>query len=263
MTSYQSPTSTLRHWHDPESLLQKLLYSSSRAAIRVYARLMLKLNVFWQAPLPAGPKLIVANHPSISDPFFLSLLSPQPIRILIIDNPFHVPVFGTYLRKSGHVPVVPGDGRTAFEEAHRLLEAGHSVALFPEGWVSPLEGGFHRPHTGAARLALLTGVPIIPIGIYLPRERNRVITANINGKHVVGYWYLRGPYSITVGRSLRFKGDVADRDYVVSISNRIMQRIITLAHQSERRTTGHNPPPYSGVDIRSLAYAPVRAQDEH
>ncbi len=263
MTAYQHSISTLRHQPRLESLVQKLLYSSSRTAVRAYARLMLKLDVFWQSPLPEGPKLIVANHPSISDPFYLSLLSPQPIKILIIDNPFHVPVFGTYLRGSGHIPVVPGNGRTALEEAHRLLEAGHSVALFPEGWVSPAQGGFHRPHTGAARLALLTGVPIVPVGIYLPRERNRVITANINGKHVVGYWYLRGPYSITVGRPFHFKGNVADRDYVVSISNRIMQRIITLAHQSERRTTGHNPPPYSSVDIRSLAYAPVRAQDEH
>jgi 1-acyl-sn-glycerol-3-phosphate acyltransferase len=224
---------------------------------------MLKLDVFWQAPLPDGPKLIVANHPSVSDPIFLSLLSPQPIKILIIDNPFYVPVLGTYLRRSGHVPVVPGDGRTAFKEARRLLEAGHSVALFPEGWVSPPQGGFHSPRTGAARLALITGVPIIPVGIYLPRERNRAITANINGKHVVGYWYLRGPYSITVGRPLFFQGDVTDREYVISISNRIMQRIISLAHQSERRTTGYNPPSHPGIDTRNLAYAPIHIQDEN
>jgi 1-acyl-sn-glycerol-3-phosphate acyltransferase len=167
---------------------------------------MLKLDVLWYAPLPAGPKLIVANHPSISDPFYLALLSLQPIKILIIDNPFSVPLFGAYLRRSGHVPVVPGNGQTAFAKARQLLEAGHSVALFPEGWVSPPEGGFNPPRTGAARLALLTGVPVVPVGIYLPRERNHVVSATINGKRTVGHWYLRGPYS---------------------------------AYQSERRTTGH------------------------
>jgi 1-acyl-sn-glycerol-3-phosphate acyltransferase len=200
---------------------------------------MLKLDVLWYAPLPAGPKLIVANHPSISDPFYLALLSLQPIKILIIDNPFSVPLFGAYLRRSGHVPVVPGNGQTAFAKARQLLEAGHSVALFPEGWVSPPEGGFNPPRTGAARLALLTGVPVVPVGIYLPRERNHVVSATINGKRTVGHWYLRGPYSVTVGQALRFEGGVNDRDHVAAVSDRIMQRIVSLAYQSERRTTGH------------------------
>jgi 1-acyl-sn-glycerol-3-phosphate acyltransferase len=216
-------------------LTQKLLYSLGRTVVLLYARLMLRLDVHWQAPLPAGPKLIVANHPSVSDPLYLTLLFPQPVHILIIDNPFHVPLVGVYLRRSGHVPVVPGNGRPAFEEAWHLLEAGHSVALFPEGWVSPQQGGFNPLRTGAARLALLTGVPVVPVGIYLPRERNLVITATINGKHTVGYWYLRGPYGITVGQALRFAGDVDDRAHVSSVSDRIMERIASLAFESEWR----------------------------
>jgi len=220
-------------------LSQKLLYSLGRAVVLLYARLMLRLDVLWYAPFPAGPKLIVANHPSISDPIYLALLSSQPIKILIIDNPFSVPLLGAYLRRSGHVPVVPGNGRAAFDEARRLLEAGHSVALFPEGWVSPPEGGFNSPRTGAARLALLTGVPVVPVGIYLPRERNHVVSATINGKRTVGYWYLRGSYSVTVGQALRFQGGINDRDHVAAVSDRIMQRIASLAHQSERRLRGY------------------------
>ena len=251
-----------RHHHYSESFLQKLVYSSSRAIIRTYARSMLKLDVLWQAPLPTGPKLIVANHPSMTDPFLLSLLSPEPIKILITVKAFHVPVFGAYLYKSGHVPVVPGNGRAAFKAVHRLLDAGHSVALFPEGWVSPQQEGFNPPRTGAARLAMLTGVPVVPVGIYLQRERNRVITTTIKGAHSVGYWYLRGPYSMTVGHPLRFEGDVQDQDHVKSISDNIMRRIISLAHQSEHRTTGNNPPPYPGMSVRNLAHVPIHTQDE-
>jgi 1-acyl-sn-glycerol-3-phosphate acyltransferase len=216
-------------------LTQNLLYSLGRIVVLLYARLMLRLDVHWQAPLPAGPKLIVANHPSVSDSLYLTLLFPQPVHILIIDSPFHVPLVGVYLRRSGHVPVVPGNGRPAFEESWRLLEAGHSVALFPEGWVSPQQGGFNPLRTGAARLALLTSVPVVPVGIYLPRERNQVITSTINGKRVVGYWYLRGPYGITVGQALRFAGDVDDRAHVSSVSDRIMERIASLAFESEWR----------------------------
>lgn len=216
-------------------LLPKLLYSSSRIAIAAYARLMLKLDILWQAPAPAGPKLVVVNHPSISDPFYLSMLFPYPLKMLIIDNAFTFPLFGAYLRLSGHIMVVPGNGRGAFERARRLLEAGHSVAIFPEGWVSPQRGGFHPPHTGAARLAMLTGVPVIPIGIHLQRERNLVISLPINGKRATGYWYLRGPYGVTVGQPLHFEGDVDDRERVASVSARIVQRIISLAGESERR----------------------------
>ena len=215
--------------------MQKMLYSLGRTVVLLYVRLMLRLDVHWQAPLPAGPKLIVANHPSASDPLYLTLLFPQLVHILIIDSPFHVPLVGVYLRRSGHVPTVPGNGRSAFEEAWRLLEAGHSVASFPEGWVSPRQGGFNPLRTGAARLALLTSVPVVPVGIYLPRERNQVITSTINGKRVVGHWYLRGPYGITVGQALRFAGDVDDRAHVSSVSDRIMERIASLAFESEGR----------------------------
>ncbi len=245
-----------------QTLLTKLLYSLGRDVIRVYSRLMFKLDLVWQSPLPTGPKLIVANHPSMTDPFLLGLLSRQPIHILIIDNPFYVPVFGAYLRKSGHVPVTLDNGRVAFDRARQLLEAGRSVALFPEGWVSPQQGRFNPPHTGAARLALLTGVPVVPVGIYLPRERNHVINANINGKQVVGYWYLRGPCSMTVGRPLHFKGDVANHDRVISISDSIMRRIISLAHKSERRATGHNPPAHSRMIAKDMTPVPVRIRSD-
>ncbi len=214
---------------------QKLLYLLGWPVVCLYARLMLRLDVLRQAPLPAGPKLIVANHPSFTDPFYLTLLFPQPINILLIESAFSVLLFGAYLRWSGHVPVVPGNGRPAFEEARRLLEAGRSVAIFPEGDASPREGGFLPPRTGAARLALLTGVPVVPVGIYLPRERTRMISSSIAGKRTVGHWYLRGPYSMTVGQPLRFEGDAEDQTLVASISDRIMQRIISLARESERR----------------------------
>jgi 1-acyl-sn-glycerol-3-phosphate acyltransferase len=212
---------------------------------------MLKVDIHWKAPLPAGPKLVVANHPSISDVLYLSLLSPQPIKLLIIESPFLVPVLGTYLRWSGHVPVVHGYGRAAFEEAYCLLEAGNSVALFPEGWVSPQRGGFNPSRTGAARLALLTGVPVVPVGIYLPRERNWVVSVNVGDRRTVGYWYLRGPYSMTVGQPLHFEGDVEDRGLVASVSDSIMRRIISLAHESELRTTGRAPfpPEYVGHGV--------------
>jgi 1-acyl-sn-glycerol-3-phosphate acyltransferase len=215
---------------------ERVLFTAGRIIILLYARLMLQLDISWQAPLPLGPKLFVANHPSTTDPFYLALLLSQLTSLLIIEDAFLVPILGTYLRCCGHIPVAPGQGRRAFDAAHRLLASGRSVALFPEGDVSPQLGGYHPPRTGAARLALLTGVPVIPVGIYLPRERNHAVQHHIAGRHTVGYWYARGAYSLTVGPATYFRGDVEDRAGVMAASQRIMRQIISLADESERRT---------------------------
>jgi 1-acyl-sn-glycerol-3-phosphate acyltransferase len=218
-------------------LLQRSLYASGRAVIRLYAWLMLKVDILWRAALPSGPKLIVANHPSCSDPFYLALAFSQPIHLMLVDSPFSIPLFGAYLRLSRHIPVTPGSGNAAFDAARRLLEAGQSVALFPEGHVSPQQGGFLPPRTGAARLALLTGVPVVPIGLHLPRERNLLLFSTVTGRQTVGYWYLRGPYGMTVGQALHFSGNTDDRRHVVAVSDKIMQQIVSLAFESERRAT--------------------------
>jgi 1-acyl-sn-glycerol-3-phosphate acyltransferase len=216
-------------------MLQSVLYTLGRWVTLVYVRLMLRLDVDWQAAVPQGAKLIVANHPSTTDPLYLGVLFPRPVNLLIIDHLFLIPLVGTYLRWAGHVPVAPGQGRRAFDAAHRLLRAGRSVAIFPEGDISPQQGGFHPPHSGAARLALLTGVPIVPLGIYLPRERNRATTSSIAGQRVTAYWYPRGAYHVTVGQAIHVSGDVEDRAHVATVSERIMQQVATLAQESERR----------------------------
>jgi 1-acyl-sn-glycerol-3-phosphate acyltransferase len=196
---------------------------------------MLNLDVFWHAPLPDGPKIIVANHPSFTDPFFVAMLSPRPVSILIIASAFLVPLFGLYLRRAGHISVSPEKGKEAFEKARQRLARGRSIVMFPEGDASPREGGFREPRTGAARLALLTGASVVPVGIHLPREQLRTIASKIGGDRKTGYWYLRGPYNMTVGEPMRFDGSAADREHVVSVSKRIMQQIISLAHESTER----------------------------
>ena len=215
--------------------MYRLLYQLGRPIVLLYARLMLNLDVFWHASLPDGPKIIVANHPSFNDPFFVAMLSSRPVSILIIASAFWVPLFGLYLRRSGHIPVTPGKGQEALEKARQELDRGRSIVMFPEGDASPREGGFHKARTGAARLALLTGASIVPIGIHLRRERLRTIASKIGGQRKTGYWYLRGPYSMTVGEPMRFEGDVQNYEHVVSVSERIMQNIVSLAQESAER----------------------------
>ena len=214
----------------------KLLYMFGRILVRAYARMMLRLDIHWHDDLPSGPKLFVANHPSATDPFLIHLVSPQPMSVMITAKAFTVPMFGYFLRRLKQIPVGEEGGGASLGEARCAIERGHSVAIFPEGQFSPQGGGFYPPRSGAARLALATGIPVVPVGIYLPRERSVRITSGISGKQTTGYWYLRGPYGITVGRPLNFAGDIENCEYVQSVSHAIMRHIHSLAYESEQRT---------------------------
>jgi 1-acyl-sn-glycerol-3-phosphate acyltransferase len=209
-------------------------YSAGCAAIAAYARLMLQLDIAGRERVPAGPKLIVANHPSTSDPLYLPLLFREPIDMLLVDSAFCVPLLGSYLRRAGQVRVAHGDG-SAFAESSRRLEAGRAVAIFPEGNVSPCHGGMLPPRTGAARLALLTGVPVVPIGIYLPRDRVRRVRASLGRRPLSGHWYLRGPYAMTAGQPLRFSGRGEDAAQITSVTRTITDTLLILARESEWR----------------------------
>jgi 1-acyl-sn-glycerol-3-phosphate acyltransferase len=210
-------------------------HALGRSLVSSYAFVALKLDVSWHSPLPEGARIIAANHPTTVDPALVMTLTPERSSILIHETLFKVPVLGRYLKHAGHVPVITGSGRSAFEKAEQLLEEGRTIVIFPEGALSPAEGGFHRPHTGAARLALSTGAPIIPVGIHLEQERIETIETEVDGRTEAGRLYLKGPYAMTVGEPMTLSGDIDDREYVRSASERIMQRIMGLSQKSAIR----------------------------
>ena len=57
----------------------------------------------------------------------------------------------------------------------------------------------------------------------------------MDGKEEIGHWYIRGPYNVTVGKPLRFNGDVEDHELVRDVSQKIMLKIMRLAYESEQR----------------------------
>ncbi len=227
-------------------MLQKLLYWISKPIILSYTGTALKMDIHRQERLPEGAKIIAANHPSTTDPFFVAAMVRKQSFILINNLLFQVPLLGEYLRRSGHIPVIGGSGQAAIDSALAHLRKGHTILIFPEGDLSPEEGGFHKPRTGVARLALLSGAPVIPVGIHLQRERCHVIRSRVKGNDEYGRWYLRGPYNITVGQPLRFSGDVEDRPHVRQVAETVMHHIIEMARLSEIRMT-RTPTPLTSL----------------
>lgn len=215
----------------------RMLYRTGQTAASAAAHVLFQMDVAWEAALPPGPKIIAPNHPSTTDPFVVTGLLPERMHMLIDDRLFKVPGFGRYLTSVGHVPVVLGQGRAALDAGLRLLQEGRTVAIFPEGAISPLAGGFHAPRAGIGHLALQSGAPVIPVGIYLQRDLIRLTETPIEGKTAVGTWYWHGPYAVTFGAPLTFSGDARDYAQVRAVAEQVMARIRALAAASEIRAT--------------------------
>lgn len=220
-------------------ITEKALYGVSKPLIGTYTGTMLKMDVQFHETLPRGAKIIAANHPSTTDPFFIAWVIRQQVFIMIKDTLFNVPVLGEYLRRSGHIEVKAGCGQKAVDAAVAHLKAGHTVLIFPEGEISPLSGGFHPARSGIGRIALESGAPIYPAGIFLDRSRIHAIQTRVQGNVEVGYWYPRGPYSVTVGSAMQFSGDFEDRPLVRDVSSGVMRRIMDLSFESQDRFVKH------------------------
>lgn len=216
-------------------MLSNLLYFIGVVFVKTYTKLMLKMDIRYHTPMPKGVKIIVVNHPTTSDPFVISSLTKGQAGILITDILFNVPLFGKYLEWSGHVSVIPSRGKEAYERAFNLLSHGKSVVVFIEGNLTGHEGVDRKPRTGTVRLAMASGVPVIPVGIGVKKENIVKIKSVIKGKKDVGLWYFSGPYAITVGKPIRIKGSIENRERVRRLSALVMQEVNKLTSESMQR----------------------------
>jgi 1-acyl-sn-glycerol-3-phosphate acyltransferase len=115
--------------------------------------------------IPAdGGVVLVANHESLIDPWFLSLATPRPVRYMAKAELWNYPVLRWVMEKFGTFPIerTGGDG-VGISRASDLLSVGEALGMFPQGTCLPYR---RRPYKrGAARLALATGVPIVPVAL--------------------------------------------------------------------------------------------------
>lgn len=212
-----------------------MINQAGAALIGSYMRLALNLDIKRHGSVPTGAKIIAANHPTTTDPFYLTSLLSEPVTLLVTRMAFNDPLLGPVLRAAGHIEVDHSTGRPAFDEAVRRLKAGATIGIFPEGSLSPRDGGLCRAKTGTVRLALEAGVPVIPVGIHLDWNRVRYVDMTRGDLSETARWYLRGPYAITIGEPLTFTGSIADHEYVRSMSAELAHRIEALARESAAR----------------------------
>jgi len=136
-------------------------------------RMMFRVRVEGVSNVPAsGPAILAFNHVSVLDGPALGAevarRRRRESRFLVASEVFGTFFFGWALRSFDQIPIRRGQGDAhALDEAIRSVQAGAIAAIAPEGRVnSDPEAGLQRAKRGVARLALPTGAPVIPVGVW-------------------------------------------------------------------------------------------------
>jgi len=150
-----------------------VLYSILKSILEPTLGVLFRPEVEGLEHIPeTGPAIIASNHLSFSDSIFMPLVVPRRVTFLAKSEYFTGKgvkgrATATFFRALGQVPVDRSGGR-AGEEALttglRVLSEGELLAIYPEGTRSP-DGRLYRGRTGIARLALESGVPVIPVAM--------------------------------------------------------------------------------------------------
>lgn len=154
-----------------------LAYRAAVATVRLLMRAMTRQD--WQGAqrLPAtGGCVVAVNHISHADPFAVAHFlydNGHPPYFLGKASLFELPVLGRWLAACEQIPVHRGGGRAAeaFRDAVAAVAQGRCIVVMPESTITKDPQGWPMAgKTGAARIALRAGVPVLPLGQWGAQE---------------------------------------------------------------------------------------------
>jgi 1-acyl-sn-glycerol-3-phosphate acyltransferase len=177
-----------------------------------------------------GPAIVAANHIAYLDPLAVAygvVRAGRRPRFLAKSELMDDRRIGWILRGCGQIEVQRGTRNAvqALEHAFDALGRGEVVCIFPEGTVTPDHDLRPMPSkTGTPRLALRSGAPVIPCGVWG--------TANVWPKNYKHNWKYRQELAVRFGEPVVYRGD-ADRaedwaDAGDDITNRIAELVASL-----------------------------------
>ncbi|MGC4889060.1 MULTISPECIES: lysophospholipid acyltransferase family protein [unclassified Micromonospora] len=208
-----------------------LLYTIGKLTVAPTLRLAFRPHVEGLEHIPAtGGAIFAGNHLSVADELLLGTVVPRHLAFWAKSEYFNgTGVKGGFskfvLTGLGAIPVERAGGRaalSAFDAAIPVLQAGDLVAVYPEGTRSP-DGRLYRGRTGAARLAVAAGVPIIPVGV-TGTDKAQPIGTRVPRPG-------RAKITIKFGKPLDFTGRPDDRTSLRTMTDELMTEIQKLTGQ--------------------------------
>ncbi|MGW9022320.1 lysophospholipid acyltransferase family protein [Leucobacter chromiiresistens] len=183
--------------------------------------------------IPAtGPVIIVGNHLSVIDSFFMPTMIDRRVYFLAKSDYFTGKGLKGWLVKSfmtavGQLPIDRSGGKASEASLNTglgVLDRGDVLGIYPEGTRSP-DARLYRGRTGVARLVLESGAVVVP-AVMIDTEKAMPIGAKLPKIRRIG---------TVVGKPLdfsRFAGMSADRFVLRSVTDEIMLEIQKLSGQT-------------------------------
>lgn len=203
------------------------------AVVGFFSRIAFRLRVEGTDRVPrAGPAIVAANHVSALDGVVLALTtgsrSRRMTRFLVAAEFFRKIRFGWALRLYRQVPIRRGErDQDALDVAIETTRGGALAGIFPEGTVNPEpQAGLSRGRKGAARIALATGAPVVPVGIWGTQDRWPK-----SGLHVRRPW--RPVVAVSYGEPISPEGIADSPDDVQAFTDLVMAAIGEQAQQAK------------------------------
>lgn len=178
-----------------------------------------------------GPVILVGNHLSVIDSFFLPLMIERRVSFLAKSDYFTGKGLSGWFVKhfmlsTGQIPIDRSGGKASEASLNtglQVLDRGDMLAMYPEGTRSP-DARLYRGRTGVARLVLESGATVVPV-VMIDTEKAMPIGAKVPKVRRIG---------TVIGRPLdftRFSDMSADRFVLRSVTDEIMYEIQQLSGQ--------------------------------
>jgi 1-acyl-sn-glycerol-3-phosphate acyltransferase len=185
-------------------------------------RLLFRVRVTGIHHVPfTGPAILAFVHISVLDGPCLAIevawRRRRAVRFLVAAEVFEMPVSGWFLRRYRQIPIRRGRSDAgALDEAIATIRRGALAAIAPEGSVNPEPGELQRIRSGIARIALPTGAPVIPVGMWGTHRR-----WSKPGRH----WRptLRPRLGVAFGEPIQPTGDVSRQEDVDGLLERVRE----------------------------------------
>ena len=171
-----------------------------------------------------GALIVVANHLSDIDPALLNACIPRKVRYMAKAEFFEKPVVSQFFKAYGAFPInETGREFYAIKRSLSILDPNEAMGIFPEGAKNPSVG---RAMLGTAMIAMMSGAPILPIGI--------------TGTERISSWrkmcYPRGKFRINIGKTFTIPDmeGIRLKEAVKPVTDIIMQHIVELLPEDYR-----------------------------
>jgi 1-acyl-sn-glycerol-3-phosphate acyltransferase len=203
-----------------------------KAVLLVLMRVLYRPVVEGVENIPGdGPVIVAGNHVTFIDSMFLSLVVERQVYFIgkdeyVTGRGVKGRLMAWFFTTCGMIPVDRDGGHggvAALMTGRRILEEGKVFGIYPEGTRSP-DGRLYRGRTGIARLALMTGAPVVPFAVI---GTDKVQPGGRGMPRIA-------PVSLRFGPALdfsRYEGMDRDRYVLRAVTDEVMSHVMRLGGQ--------------------------------